>query len=185
MRLVTRRPDRAQLGKFITDQQAVLAFEQLFGVYSLLPGDVIYSGQTATLRPGALLANGQEVSRTLYPDLFKAIVPVSLVTITIASPGVVTWTDHRQVATGKLVFTTTGALPTGITAGTVYFVKTVLTANTFTISATSGGAVTNTTGSQNGKHTATAFPHGNGDGATTFNVPTVPTVGGCAAYVIS
>lgn len=37
-----------------------------------------------------------------------------------------------------------GALPAAITAGTTYFVKTVLNANTFTISATAGGTAINT-----------------------------------------
>jgi hypothetical protein len=175
MRLVTRRPDRAQLSKFITDQQSVRAFEELFGVYTLLPGDVIYRG--ATTRTGALRCDGSAVSRTLYPDLFKAIVPVALVTITIASPGVITWTAHGLAANCKISFSTTGALPTGITAGTVYFVKTVIGVNTFSVSATAGGAAINTSGSQSGKHTATAFPYGNGDGSTTFNVPTIAAVG--------
>jgi hypothetical protein len=44
-----------------------------------------------------------------------------------------------------VVFSNTGgALPVAITAGTKYFVKTVLTANTFTISATAGGTAINT-----------------------------------------
>jgi hypothetical protein len=175
MKLVTRRPDRAQLGKFIPDQQAVRAFEELFGVYTLLPGDIVY--RAATTRRGALLCGGQAVSRTLYPDLFKAIVPVALVTITIASPGVITWTAHGLAANTKIQFSTTGALPTGLVAGTVYFVKTVIGVNTFSVSATAGGAAINTSGSQSGKHTATAFPYGNGDGSTTFEVPTVPAVG--------
>lgn len=75
------------------------------------------------------------------------------VTMTIASPGVITYTGHNMLANAPLAFATTGALPTGIVAGTTYFVKTVLTANTFTVSGTAGGAVINTTGSQSGVHT--------------------------------
>jgi hypothetical protein len=78
------------------------------------------------------------------------------VTITIASPGVVTYTGHNKLANEALAFSTTGALPTGLTAGTTYYVKTVLNANTFTVSATPGGAVINTTGSQSGVHSITA-----------------------------
>jgi len=56
------------------------------------------------------------------------------------------------------VFTTTGALPTGITAGTTYYVIAAgLTANAFEVSATRGGSAVNTSGSQSGTHTAT--PH--------------------------
>lgn len=78
----------------------------------------------------------------------------STVTITIASPGVVTWNSHGFLAGTPIVLTTTGALPTGLTAGTIYFVL-APTANTFTLAATSGGAAINTSGSQSGTHTAT------------------------------
>lgn len=166
------------------DQRGVLSFESLFAADFLLPGDIVY--RAALTRTGALPADGSAVSRALYPDLFRAIVPASIVAITIASPGVITWTAHGLAANTKIVFTTSGggALPTGIVAGTVYFVKTVLSANTFTISATAGGAVINTSGSQNGTQRATAYPYGIGDGSTTFNVPAVTAVGGCPAYVI-
>lgn len=78
----------------------------------------------------------------------------STVTITIASPGVVTWTGHNFLAGSPIVFSTTGALPTGLTAGTVYYVVSPAV-NTFQVSATSGGAPINTSGSQSGVHTAT------------------------------
>lgn len=78
----------------------------------------------------------------------------STVTITIASPGVVTWNSHGLINGTPVVFTTTGALPTGITAGTTYFVVSSAT-NTFSVAATSGGAAINTTGSQSGTHTCT------------------------------
>jgi hypothetical protein len=45
----------------------------------------------------------------------------STVTITIAAPGVVTWTGHGLSANDTIRFTTTGALPTGLTAGTTYW----------------------------------------------------------------
>ena len=76
------------------------------------------------------------------------------VTITIAAPGVVSFTAHAAVAGTGVAFSTTGALPTGITAGTVYYVL-APGANTFTIAATPGGAAITTTGSQSGTHTAT------------------------------
>lgn len=63
----------------------------------------------------------------------------SVVTMTIAGPGVVTWAAHGLEAGDQVKFTTTGALATGITAGTTYFVKEALTADTFTIAATAGG----------------------------------------------
>jgi hypothetical protein len=78
----------------------------------------------------------------------------STVTITIASPGVVTWSAHGFVAGQPIVFTTSGALPTGLTAGTIYYVVSPLT-NTFGVATTPIGAAINTTGSQSGVHTAT------------------------------
>lgn len=76
------------------------------------------------------------------------------ITMTIASPGVVTWTSHGFVGGEKVVFTTTGALPTGVTAGTTYYVlSTSITANTFRFSTTSGGSAVNTSGTQSGTHT--------------------------------
>lgn len=76
------------------------------------------------------------------------------VTISIATPGVVTWNGHGFKGGEKIVFSTTGALPTGLTAGTVYYIKPV-DANTFQLSATLGGAAIATSGAQSGVHTAT------------------------------
>lgn len=81
----------------------------------------------------------------------------STVTITNASPGVVTWTAHGLVAGMPVVFTTTGALPTGLTAATAYYVISAgLTANAFQVSATVGGSAINTSSAGSGVHTATA-----------------------------
>jgi hypothetical protein len=77
------------------------------------------------------------------------------VTMTIAVPGVVSWTAHGLAAGHPIIFTTTGALPTGLTAGTTYYVVTV-GVNSFQVSATVGGASITTSGSQSGTHTCTA-----------------------------
>jgi hypothetical protein len=73
------------------------------------------------------------------------------VTISIASPGVVTFTAHGLANGQQFEFATTGALPTGFTAGTTYFVVNQA-ANTFQVSLTSGGAAINTSGTQSGTH---------------------------------
>ncbi len=79
------------------------------------------------------------------------------VTITIAAPGVVTWTSHGLISGQKIQLTTTGALPTGLSINTSYWV-TVVDANTFKLStslATARAATfITTTGSQSGVHTA-------------------------------
>lgn len=76
------------------------------------------------------------------------------VTMTIASPCVVTLSSHGMSNGDRIIFSTTGALPTGITAGTVYYVLNAAT-NTFQVAATSGGAAINTSGTQSGVHTVT------------------------------
>jgi hypothetical protein len=76
------------------------------------------------------------------------------ITVTIASPAVVTWTAHGLSAGDKILFRTTGALPTGMTTETVYYVIAAgLGADVFEFSTTAGGAAVNTSGSQSGTHT--------------------------------
>lgn len=77
-------------------------------------------------------------------------------TMTIASPGVVTRNAHGLVTGDTVYFTTTGALPSGVTVGIQYFVIYV-SANTFRL-ATSfenamGDTAIDTSGSQSGTHT--------------------------------
>ena len=94
-------------------------------------------------------------------------------TITIASPGVVSWTSHGCADGAPIYFTTTGALPTGLSASTVYYVKYV-DANSFQLATTPGGSAINTSGSQSGTHTAVAcsvyvFSARSGYGAPTYS----------------
>ena len=79
----------------------------------------------------------------------------STVTLSVASPGIVNWAAHGQVAGTPISFATTGALPTGLVAGATYYVLNPAV-NTFSLSATVGGAAIATTGSQSGVHTASA-----------------------------
>jgi len=80
-------------------------------------------------------------------------------TVTIATPGVVTAVDHGLTEGSSFVPTTTGALPTGMTASTRYYVlSTSLTADTFRFAATQGGAAINTSVSQSGVHTLVSDP---------------------------
>lgn len=129
---------------------------------------IAYSG--FSLPSGWLWANGATVSRATYPALLAALIKRSAVTITIASPAVVTWSNHGLSNGWPIQFSTTGALPTGITAGTIYYVVSAAT-NTFQFAAAPGGAAINTSGSQSGTQTGVFAPYGNGDGSTTFNVP--------------
>jgi len=86
------------------------------------------------------------------------------VTMTIASPCVVTDTSHGLSDGQALEFATTGALPTGVTAGTTYYINASATAtptNTYWLydtyaNAIAGGATgrVNTSGTQSGTHSA-------------------------------
>jgi hypothetical protein len=70
------------------------------------------------------------------------------VTLTIATPCVITLSNVLAEGTA-IKLATTGALPTGLTAGTTYYLRNVdgLTAN---LSATATGSLINTSGSQSG-----------------------------------
>ena len=77
-------------------------------------------------------------------------------TVTIASPGVFSLTAHRFALNSVVYFATTGALPTGLTAGTAYYIITAgLTADAFQVSTSIGGSAVNTSGTQSGTHTVT------------------------------
>lgn len=134
-----------------------------------IPGEIrMWGGLTAPT--GWVLCDGSAISRTAYVTLFDVLSPSSgTVTISIASPGVITKTAHGLVVGERVYFTTTGALPTGLSANTMYYVVSSAT-DTITISATSGGAAINTSGSQSGTHTLRRCPYGI-EASTTFDLP--------------
>lgn len=137
------------------------------------PGETFWqAGDTPS--PGSLVADGAAHSRASYPALYAKINKVATVTISIATPGVVSWANHGRSADDPIKFATTGALPTGLVAGTTYYViGASITSGTFQLSAAPGGAAINTSGAQSGVHTAIYSPWGDGDGSTTFNVPDI------------
>lgn len=74
-------------------------------------------------------------------------------TITIASPGVITRKNHSLQSGDRVIFSTSGALPTGLTANTWYWVVSDnMTDDNFCVSATRGGTPVNTSSSQSGTH---------------------------------
>ena len=94
--------------------------------------------------------------------------PSQTATITIASPAVVTVSVAPPNGT-PVVFSTTGALPTGLTAGTVYYVVNA-TATTFEVSATVGGSSINTSGTQSGVQTVKIPTFSITSGSTTVTI---------------
>lgn len=126
----------------------------------------------------------------------------NVVTISTASPGVVTWPAGKKPAAGTAVkFTSTGTLPTGITSNTTYYVSTAgATATAAQIAdsqshALAGTNSVNTSGSPSGVHTAWDVSDPIGSYSTTAqgNVPVaaavsdgliaIATDGGAAANV--
>ena len=105
---------------------------------------------------GSSLLAGTGSSFKASSTITSTISPTATtVTMTIATPGVITWTGHTLTAGSPVYFTTTGSLPTGISSGQTYYVVSPAT-NTFQIAATPGGTAINTTGTQYGTHTANA-----------------------------
>jgi hypothetical protein len=78
-----------------------------------------------------------------------------IITLTIASPCVLSLTDNNLSAGDTVKLSTTGTLPTGLTAGVTYYVVNPTT-DTFQLSLTAGGVAIDTTGTQSGTHTITS-----------------------------
>lgn len=156
-----------------------LGGEQTINEFELI--DEVWTRKTKGSRNGGTMTNqfipmAQDEGQILYqkaiescrPYKFKVergsdCAPESEVTVSVADPAVVTWTDHGFFANQPIVFTAAegGTLPTGLTEGTVYYVRTEgLTANTFTISATEGGPAVAVTLAGAGTITAVAPPVG-------------------------
>lgn len=106
--------------------------------------------------------------------------PSSVVTISVASPGVVSWADHG-LSNGQPVVLSVdeGTLPTGLTADTIYYVV-GSTTDTFSLAATVGGSGIETTGAGSGTITASAPPVGMTDFFYGLAMPGPRSGGGAA-----
>jgi len=83
--------------------------------------------------------------------------PANVTSISNASPAVITYANSFA-ANDPVVFSTTGTLPTGLTAGTTYYVSaTGLSGASFSVSATPGGALINTSSAGSGTHSVTSI----------------------------
>lgn len=88
---------------------------------------------------------------------WKPVSKTRTVTISSASPGVFSLTAHELAANDPFIpYNAGGALPAVFTAGTIYYVHTVLDGDSFTASETPGGPEINTASTGSGTHSITA-----------------------------
>jgi hypothetical protein len=98
---------------------------------------------------GEDLVYGPRGGGLFYWNASVGVEPVQI-TITIAAPGVITLPVDFTIDDGTAItLTSTGALPTGLSVGTVYFVVNS-TGGTFNLSLSINGAPITTSGSQSG-----------------------------------
>lgn len=159
----------------------VRSYTQVAATVGGVPTGAVMPFAMGSVPSGWLECNGSAVSRTTYANLYAKLVTGAgfsgqTFTVTIASPAVVTKNSHGFVGGERIMLTTSGALPTGLSANTDYIVA-YIDANTFNLytvaslnSLTAPTAI-NTSGSQSGTHTYTRSYYGLGDNSTTFNVP--------------
>ena len=143
-----------------------------------------YAGLSAPA--GWLFCDGSSVSRTTYADLWStlSLSKGAVTSIANGASALVSKTSHGLAEGDAVYFTTTGALPTGLSINTTYYVKYV-DANSFRLStsrtatAASGAAASFTTStaittSSNGSGTHTLYhaPYGIPSASTTnFYLP--------------
>ena len=142
------------------------------GLAAVIPdGEVLTIRQNSTVvltgnavdvavRPstGLVLAESPEVYRVLQFDAYSDFVGARTITISIASPGIITRANHGLQPGYQIVLETTGTLPTGLVAGEIYYVQSDgFTANSFRLSSAKRGVAITTSGSQSGTHSYTVY----------------------------
>jgi hypothetical protein len=146
--------------------------EQQIGSGAGGSGQKNYIGTTASNTAATWTAYGTVAATTdtTAADLPRAVTTASgwkltpsgstsgTFTVTLATPGVFTATAHGMQTGYTITPSTTGALPTGLTAGTVYYVN-VLSSSTFNVATSMAnliaGTYVATSGSQSGTHSFT------------------------------
>ncbi|MER8861879.1 hypothetical protein NKI09_30205, partial [Mesorhizobium sp. M0757] len=125
----------------------------VFATTGRLPKGLV-AGTTYYVIATGLSGSSFQVSATVGGAAINTSNPT--LTVTIASPGVVTETAHGRSTGDAIQLATTGALPTGLVAATTYFLN-VIDANTYNLRLTPEGANINTSGTQSGTHSIVQF----------------------------
>jgi len=136
----------------------------------LVPGTdyfIIAGGLTTNAFEISLTSGGAAITTTTVGSgTFTSVKTVGAVTSTVttnspSTPVLITWTNHNLTVGTRMQFTTTGTLPAGLSLVTDYFIIAAgLTANSFEVSASQGGAAINTTTAGSGTHTASVSAGG-------------------------
>lgn len=137
------------------------------GISSYVPAVGAPATRAADVNTARFLSNVTEAEYSAFSKTtaylaearVQVVAPTSAVTITNASPCVVTWTKNHLPDNTPLTFTTTGALPTGLTVGSVYYKHYAITADAFKLTDRLRGAPLNTSSAGSGTHTALATRH--------------------------
>lgn len=133
-----------------------------FEITDLNSNTILISASSSPTVTGTAFYGAVPCFQTLSTDATEALTSAT-VTISIATPGVVTWTAHGFSTGQAISFVTTGALPTGLVSGTKYYVSaTGQTTDTFQLAASyadavAGTPVINTSGTQSGTHTGIVY----------------------------
>lgn len=135
----------------VTATQSFVANQPImFSTRGNLPTGVLANTTYYVLATGL---SGASFQFSLTPGGAAINTTSPVVTISNASPGIITLAAHGLAIGDTVTLATTGALPTGLTAGVNYFVKTVPNANTFSVAATPDGTAINTSSAGSGVHT--------------------------------
>jgi hypothetical protein len=186
---LAQAPSPAQMG--ITSSTMPEVLQTLDNTNTWVPiGTVDPTSHTfsASASPNDIRAYGGVADGRIINDattsgstLISGVLTPQTVTVSIGSPAIVTMAAGQGLAVGEpLVFATTGALPTGLVAGTTYYVLPLgLTYNSFEIAASpTGAAPINTSGSQSGTQTITSAGTANFTTADVGKKVTIPLAGG-------
>lgn len=150
----TGHPILSRSGEVFTFANAISANADLLNAYILVDWEASGASkrswsQVASNTTTTFTANG-----TWLGDGIPDTPPTATVTFDLGTEEVI-WTGHGLLDGDKVVFTTTGALPTEITAGRVYFVKNVNGADRFQIATSPDHATIALSGTPSGTNTGT------------------------------
>jgi hypothetical protein len=154
-------------------------------LYSSIPAGTVIESANLTAPTGWLSCNGAAVSRTTYSTLYDAITASrGTVTITSANPGVVSLTGHGLSTGACIELTTTGTLPTNLSANTNYYIiyvgEDTFRLATSAANAIAGTAIDTSGGSPSGTHSLRHCPFGI-SGSSNFLLPNRQAVVGVGA----